>query len=62
MNFSKSFRNTFLVILLSLIVSACATKKTTTTVEGQMQGDVSVSLYTSPSPRDKRQSRMPSSA
>ena len=40
MNFKKSFRNTFLVILLSLIVSACATKKTTTTVEGQMQGDV----------------------
>ena len=40
MNFSKSFRNTFLVILLSLIVSACATKKTTTKVEGQMQGDV----------------------
>ena len=40
MNFSKSFRNTFLVILLSLIVSACATKTTTTKVEGQMQGDV----------------------
>ena len=41
MNFSKSFRNTFLVIFLSLIVSACATKTTTTTkVEGQMQGDV----------------------
>ena len=40
MNFSKSFRNTFLVILLSLIVSACATKKTVTKVEGQMQGDV----------------------
>ena len=40
MNFSKSFRNTFLVILLSLIVSACATKKTTTKIEGQMQGDV----------------------
>ena len=40
MNFSKSFRNTFLVILLSLIVSACATKKTTTKVEGQMQSDV----------------------
>ena len=40
MNFSKSFRNTFLVILLSLIISACATKKTTTKVEGQMQGDV----------------------
>ena len=40
MNFSKSFRNTFLIILLSLIVSACATKKTTMKVEGQMQGDV----------------------
>ena len=41
MNFSKSFRNTFLVIFLSLIVSACATKKTTTQqIEGQMQGDV----------------------
>ena len=40
MNFKKSFRNTFLVIFLSLIVSACATKKTATTVEGQMQGDV----------------------
>ncbi len=40
MNFTKSFRNTFLVILLSLIVSACATKTTTTKVEGQMQGDV----------------------
>ena len=41
MNFSKLFRNTFLVIFLSLIVSACATKKTTTQqIEGQMQGDV----------------------
>ena len=40
MNFSKSFRNTFLVILLSLIISACATKKTTTKIDGQMQSDV----------------------
>ena len=40
MNFSKSFRNTFLVILLSLIISACATKKTATKIDGQMQSDV----------------------
>ena len=40
MNSSKSLRNTFLVILLSLILSACATKKTATKIEGQMQSDV----------------------
>ena len=40
MNFSKSFRNTFLVILLSLIISACATKKTNTKIDGHMQSDV----------------------
>ena len=40
MNLSKLFKNTFLIILLSLIVTACATKKTTTKVEGQMQSDV----------------------
>ena len=40
MNSSKSLRNTFLVILLSLIISACATKKTTTKIDGQMQSDV----------------------
>ena len=34
---------------------------TTGNVE-QKQGDVTCLLYTSPSPRDKRQSRMPSSA
>ena len=42
MNLSNILKNTFLVILLSLVVSACASKKTTTTsaVDAQMQGDV----------------------
>jgi|TARA_B100001564_G_C20553672_1_gene630359 peptidoglycan-associated lipoprotein len=41
MNLSNIFKNTFLIILFSLVVSACATKKTTTTaIEGQLQGDV----------------------
>ena len=41
MNLSKILKNTFLVVLLTLVVSACASKKTTTSkIEGQMQGDV----------------------
>ena len=42
MNLSNIFKNTFLVIILSLVVSACASKKTTTTSEigSQIQGDV----------------------
>ena len=41
MNLSKILKSTFLVVLLSLVVSACASKKTTTSkIEGQMQGDV----------------------
>ena len=42
MNLSNILKNTFLVILLSLVVSACATKKTTTAnkMDSQMQGDV----------------------
>ena len=41
MNLKKILRNTFLVILLSMVVSACATKKTTTSsLDGQLQGDV----------------------
>ena len=41
MYLSNIFKNTFLIILFSLVVSACATKKTTTTaIEGQLQGDV----------------------
>ena len=44
MSLKKILRNTFLVILLSMVVSACATKKTTTTssIDGQIQGDVYV--------------------
>tara|TARA_B100000242_G_scaffold283251_1_gene245310 strand:- start:1328 stop:1819 length:492 start_codon:yes stop_codon:yes gene_type:complete len=41
MNLSQIFKNTFLIIILSLVVSACATKKTSAPkIEGQMQGDV----------------------
>ena len=36
MNLSKFFKNTFLVMLACLVLSACATKK----VQNQMQGDV----------------------
>ena len=39
MNFSKILKNAFIIILASLVLTACATKKTTTTT-GQMQGDV----------------------
>jgi peptidoglycan-associated lipoprotein len=38
MNLSKIFKNAFLIILASLVLTACATKKTSTTI-GQMQGD-----------------------
>ena len=40
MNLSKILKNTFLVILLSIVVSACATKKTATNLDSQIQGDV----------------------
>ncbi|MDC0618122.1 peptidoglycan-associated lipoprotein Pal [Candidatus Pelagibacter sp.] len=36
MNLSKILKNAFLIIIASLVLSACATKKTT----GQLQGDV----------------------
>jgi peptidoglycan-associated lipoprotein len=39
MNLSKILKNAFLIILASLVLTACATKKTTTTT-GQLQGDV----------------------
>ena len=39
MNLSKILKNTFLVILLSIVVSACATKKTAIK-DSQIQGDV----------------------
>ena len=37
MNLSKILKNTFLIIVSCLVLTACATKKVTT---GQMQGDV----------------------
>ena len=42
MSLSKILKNTFLVILLTFVVSACASKKTTTTtkIDSQIQGDV----------------------
>ena len=36
MNLSKILKNAFLILITSLVLSACATKKTT----GQLQGDV----------------------
>ena len=42
MTLSKILRNTFLIIIACLVLSACATKKTTTDVGGQIQGDVYV--------------------
>ena len=41
MNLSSIFKNIFLVILVSLAVTACASKKTTTaSIDSQIQGDV----------------------
>ena len=62
MKLSKILKNGFLIVFACLALSACATSKKTT---GQMQGDVYTGtclLYTSPSPRDVEESRMPSSA
>ena len=39
MNLNKFYRNTFLVLVLSLLVSACATQKVTK-IDSQLQGDV----------------------
>ena len=40
MNLSKTLKNGFLVILACLVLTACATKKTSTSsTSGQMQGD-----------------------
>ena len=40
MTLSKIFKNTFLVLMASLILTACATTKKVETTTGQMQGDV----------------------
>ena len=45
---SKISKNIFLIVLISLVVSACATKKTSTTakMDSQIQGDVFVGTDT----------------
>ena len=40
MNLSKILKNGFLILVACLVLTACATKKTTSTVQGQLQGDV----------------------
>ena len=46
MNLSKLYRNAFLIVLLSLVLTACATQKKVTTedeiqkIDAQIQGDV----------------------
>ena len=37
---SKFYRNIFLVLLLSLVLSACATQQKVTKIDSQIQGDV----------------------
>jgi peptidoglycan-associated lipoprotein len=37
---SKIYRNTFLVVFLSLVLSACATQQKTAKIDSQIQGDV----------------------
>ena len=47
MNINKILKNTFLVIMLSLVVTACATKKTTISkIDSQIQGDVYIGADT----------------
>ena len=44
MTLSKIYKNTFLVIFACLALSACATKKTSDAVGGQIQGDVYIGV------------------
>tara|TARA_B100000427_G_scaffold72542_1_gene58674 strand:- start:297 stop:791 length:495 start_codon:yes stop_codon:yes gene_type:complete len=48
MNLNKILKNTFLVLMFSLVVSACATKKTTTDakMDSQIQADVYIGTDT----------------
>ena len=39
MNLSKNLKNGFLILMACLVLTACATKKTSNTTSGQMQGD-----------------------
>ena len=53
------------VAALAVVLTACGSKDTAKKVDEKVGIDRPVKiclLYTSPSPRDKRQSRMPSSA
>ena len=40
MDLRKIYRNIFLVMFLSVVLSACATQTTTTKIDSQIQGDV----------------------
>ena len=40
MNLGKIYKNIFIVLFLSFVLSACATQTTTKKMDGQMQGDV----------------------
>ena len=42
MSLSKILKNTLIVLLCSMVLSACASKKTSTTMDSQIQGDVYV--------------------
>jgi peptidoglycan-associated lipoprotein len=54
MNLNKILKNTFIILVASLVLNACATKKTSTTtstpesstssISGQMQGDVFIGM------------------
>ena len=46
MTLNKIFKNIFLVLMASLILTACATTKKVTTTAGQMQGDVYIGTDT----------------
>ena len=52
MNLNKILKNTFIILVASLVLNACATKKTSTpesststsSISGQMQGDVFIGM------------------
>ena len=63
--YKEEFQNKYAVKLgfMSFFVKACVIGlKNFPAINAEIQGDEICLLYTSPSPRDKRQSRMPSSA
>ncbi len=40
MDLVKTYKNIFVVLFFSLVLSACATQQTAKKMDGQMQGDV----------------------